>query len=345
MSLSNAPTRLVIPRHSLCFRAKCDYVLLLVFFFLAFSSAPPAEAQPIGADCPRQPIRIVVPSGAGSPSDVITRIVAQAAKVNDGQLILVENSSTVIAGGAVLRRPRDGSTIMSASLPVLTASLLSRRTNYNLQADFLPIIKLSTSYNVLVVSPTVRANSFDELVALLRTTPDAFNYSSGGFGTPAHLLGELLNAKLGVRLVHVPYKALPHAINDLLNGTNHLQFITPIPVLGLIASGKLRALAVAGPGRVAALKDVPTVGEFGYPDLILQDWNGYFLARGTPLAFVACLNQMFNTALLDPRVKEALEALGSQPAGGSVEEFGDFITSQLAHLDRVTDTLGMRAGR
>jgi tripartite-type tricarboxylate transporter receptor subunit TctC len=111
------------------------------------------------------------------------------------------------------------------------------------------------------------------LVALLKSQPDKLTFSSGGFGTPAHLAGEMFKLQTGVRATHVPYQALPRAITDLLNGTNHYQFITPLPVVDLIAAGRLRALAVTVPARLFVLKDVPTVGEAGFPDLIIQDWR------------------------------------------------------------------------
>ena len=119
------------------------------------------------------------------------------------------------------------------------------------------------------------AKSLPELVALLKSEPDKLTFSSGGFGTPAHLAGELFKLQTGVRAAHVPYRAVVQAITDLLNGTNHYQFVTPLLVVNLIADGKLRALAVTAPTRMAALKDVPTVGEEGFPELIIQDLDRF----------------------------------------------------------------------
>ena len=128
------------------------------------------------------------------------------------------------------------------------------------------VIKLASAYHVLVVHPSVPANSLSELVALLKRSPTSSPFSSGGFGTPAHLAGEMFKLQTGVRATHVPYQALPRAIGDLLNGTDHYQFISPLPVVELVNTGKLRALAVTAPARLPALPDVPTVGEAGFPD-------------------------------------------------------------------------------
>jgi tripartite-type tricarboxylate transporter receptor subunit TctC len=140
----------------------------------------------------------------------------------------------------------------------------------------------------------------------------------------------------------VPYSALSRAIPDLLNGTNQFQFITPLPVLDLIATGKLRALAVTGPTRMPALKDVPTVIEDGFPGLIIQDWFGLLVKSGTPGNVVRRLNEAINRVLKKPEVREAIAKLGAEPAGGSPEEFAEFFGAQLAHWSKVVKETGMK---
>jgi tripartite-type tricarboxylate transporter receptor subunit TctC len=199
-----------------------------------------------------------------------------------------------------------------------------------------------SAHHVLVANPSVSAKSLPELVTLLKSQPDKFTFSSGGFGTPAHLTGELFRLQTGVRVAHVPYRALPQAIGDLVNGTNHYQFITPLPVLDLIAAGKLRALAVTAPKRMPALKDVPTVVEAGFPELIIQDWVGFMVRSGTPNDIVARLNEATNKALAQPGVREAFAKIAAEPAGGPPAEFGTHVKSQIALWGKVVKDAGIK---
>jgi tripartite-type tricarboxylate transporter receptor subunit TctC len=310
-------------------------------FALAIAAAGPTSAQPY----PSGTIRIIVAGAAGTPPDVISRIVANDLAESEGWRIVVENkpgAMQTIAGAEVLKQPADGYTIISTSLPGMLAPVLLPNVGYRLDSDFAPVIKLATLYNVLVVNPSVAATSLRELIELLKSQPDKFTYSSGGFGTPAHLAGELFKYTTGVSVTHVPYPALPRALADLLGGVNQYQFITTVPVLDLIATGRLRALAVTAPNRLPHLKDVPTVVEEGYPQLVVQDWSGYLVKKGTPNEVVARLNAAIDKALAKPNVREALAKLGAQPAGGSAAEFGDFVKSQLAYWSQVVKDSGMK---
>jgi len=290
-------------------------------------------------------IRIVAPFGGGTPPDVISRIVASDLSEGEGWQVIVENRPggvTTIAGIDVLKQPADGLSIYAMALPVSASPALVAKMPYQLEVDFAPLVKVSTSYNVLVVNPSVPAKSVTELVALLKNQPDKFNFSSGGFGTPAHLIGEMFKLQTGVRAVHVPYQQFPQAIADLLNGTNHYQFITTLPVVDLIAAGKLRAVALTGPKRIAALKDVPTIVEQGFPDLVVEDWVGFAVKSGTPNHIVTRLNEAINRALAKPKVRDALAKLGAEPAGGSPSEFGNLVKAQVTHWGKVVKASGIK---
>jgi tripartite-type tricarboxylate transporter receptor subunit TctC len=242
---------------------------------------------------------------------------------SEGWRMVVENKSGAIgtiAATEVLKQPADGHTIFGIALPTTAAPALLPNISFRLDVDFAPVIKLITSHHVLVVNPSVPAKSMAELVALLKEHPDKFTFSSGGFGTPAHLTGELFKLHTGVRAAHVSYRVLPQAIADLLNGTNHYQFITALPVLDLIAAGKLRALAVTAPTRMPLLKDVPNVVEEGFPQLVIEEWVGLVVKSGTPNTIIARLNEATNNALAKPSVREALQKIASEPAGGSPGE-------------------------
>jgi tripartite-type tricarboxylate transporter receptor subunit TctC len=197
-----------------------------------------------GEAFPTRTLHIVVSATAGTPPDIVSRMVANELAQAEGWRLLVENkpgAMQTLAGADVLKQEADGHTMLSVSLPAALAPSLLQRVSVDLAADFTPLIKLATAYHVLVVNPSVPATSLGELVALLKERPNKLTYSSGGFGTPAHVTGELFKLQTGVRATHVPYQALPQAIGDLLNGTNQFQFITPLPVLDLIAAGQHRS--------------------------------------------------------------------------------------------------------
>lgn len=307
--------------------------------FAAIVSAAAAQTYPSGM------IRMIVPSPAGTPPDIMGRIIANELSESEGWRVIVENkvgAIQTIGLAEALKQPADGQTLASIALPASAAPALMPNVSFRLDADFAPVIKLASAYHVLVVTPSLPAKSLGEFVALLKSQPDKMTFSSGGFGTPAHLAGEMFKLQTGVRATHVPYQGLSKAIADLMNGTNQYQFITPLPVIELIHAGKLRALAITGPARLPALPEVPTVGEAGYPDLIIQDWFGILVKTGTPNAIVVRQNEAMNKALAKPRVREAIAKMGAEPAGGTPAEFGAFLGSQISHWGKVVKDSGIK---
>jgi tripartite-type tricarboxylate transporter receptor subunit TctC len=312
---------------------------LLAVGIVAFGSQANAQTYPSNV------IRIFVPTSAGTPPDIISRAIATEVSESEGWKMIVENrpgAVQTIAGAEVLKQPPDGYAIYALSVPVSAAPALLPNIPFRLDADFAPVIKVSTSYNVLVVNPSVPAKSVAELVSLLKSQPDKLTFSSGGFGTPAHLIGEMFKVQTGVRAAHVPYQQFPQAIADLLNGTNQYMFITTLPVVDLVATGKLRALAVTAPKRVAALQDVPTVVEQGFPNLIAEDWVGFTVKTGTPNDIVIKLNDAMNRALAKPKVRGALAKLGAEPAGGTPADFSSLLKTQIAYWGRVVKESGIK---
>jgi tripartite-type tricarboxylate transporter receptor subunit TctC len=315
-------------------------VTVLVFSLIAALPAPVS-----GQEFPTGLIRLVVPSPTGTPPDTIGRIVANEITEDKGWRLIAENKPGAIQTiglAEVLKRPADGYTLAAIALSSTAAPALLPKVPFRLDSDFAPVIKLAAAYHVLVVNPSVPAKSLGEFVSLLKSDPDKMTFSSGGFGTPAHLAGEMFKLQTGVRARHVPYQGLSQAIPDLLNGTNQFQFITPLPVLELIATGKLRALAVTGPARMPTLVDVPTVAEAGFPNLIIQDWFGIVVKSGTANEIVLRLNRGFADALAKPGVRAAIEKLAAEPAGGTPDDFGHFITAQLGHWANVVKDSGIR---
>src|SRR5258705_7789912 len=284
----------------------------------------PAFAQPY----PSGVIRIVVPYSASTPPDILARIVATALSDNEGWNVIVENKPgavMTIGTNEVLKQPADGYTLLSITAPFAAVPALVPDAKFTIETDFTPLIQIGTAYNVLVVNPSVPVNSVAELVAYLKKNPGKHTFSSGGFGTPAHLLGELFKLETGVQATHVPYVQFPQAIGDLVSGVNTYQFISVLPVVQLINTGKLRALAVMGHKRVDAIKDVPTIIEAGYPKLASEDWSGILVKSGTPPPVVAQLNAAVNKAIKTDKVRDALVKLGVDPGGGSPEAFGTLV--------------------
>jgi tripartite-type tricarboxylate transporter receptor subunit TctC len=305
-----------------------------------------AEAQ--SQSFPSGIIRLVAPNSPSTPPDIISRIIAKELSQAEGWRVIVENRPggvSTIAANDVLAQPADGHSLLAMSVPSTAAQSLVPNISYHLDTDFEPVIKASVSYNVLVVNPSVPANTVAELIALLKSQPDKLTFSSGGFGTPAHLIAEQFKLQTGVRAQHVPYQQFPQAIGDLLNGTNTFMFITMLPVIDLIKTGKLRALAVTAPNRVPALSDIPTIVEAGFPSLIVEDWTGFAVKRGTPKEIVAQLNAALNKALTTPAVRDAFAKLGAEAVGGSSDQYGSLVKQQLAHWKKVVTDANIKVSQ
>ena len=294
---------------------------------------------------PSNVIRIVVPFSASTPPDILARIIAAALADGEGWNVIVENKpGAIMSIGAteVLKQPADGYTIFSVTSPVAAAPAFLPNASFKYDEDFAPLIRIGTAYNVLVVNPSVPVNSVAELVAYLKKDPGKYTFSSGGFGTPAHLLGELFKLETGVQATHVPYNQFPQAIADLLAGVNTYQFITLLPVVQLINTGKLRPLAVMGPKRNPAIKDVPTIAEAGFPQLVAEDWGGILVKAGTPANVIARLNNAVNSALKTDKVREALAKIGTDVGGGTPEEFGAHVHAEMLRWTKVIKDAGIK---
>src|SRR6267142_2865220 len=341
-SLASVNLRMIaredFPMLKLCGLRQCALLMLVA---AGAGAASTGYAQPF----PSNTIRIVVPTVAGTPPDIISRVVAAELAEAKGWRTLVENrpgALQTIGMSDVLKQPADGYSIYPMSVPTMVVPALLPHLGLRPDVDFAPVIKISTSYNVMVVPPSFPAKAVSELVAILKKQPGRYNFSSAGFGTPAHLAGEMFKLQTGVSATHVPYQQSQQRIADLLNGTNHFDFLASVSAGDFIATGKLRGLAVTAPQRVAGIRDVPTVVEQGFPNLVLEDYVGYAVKSGTPKDIVAHLSEAMNRALQKPKVRDAFATLGATPAGGTPAEFGNLIRSQVGYWSSVVAESGIK---
>lgn len=264
---------------------------------------------------PSRPITLVVPFAPGGSVDQAGRAVADRLSKVLGQPVLVENKAG--AGGAigsayVAKAPPDGHTLIVASQsthvvnPAVSASL-----PYDAVNDFAPITLIDRLANVLLVNPALPVKNFAEFLKYVKANPGKLNYASSGRGSVAHLSMELLKAKLGVFITHIPYRGAGPALNDLLGGQVHMTWNNLSSNLSMIEDGRLRALAAASPIRVPQLPGVPTFEELKLPDLNLTSWSGLAAPARTPEPIVAQLYEAMRTVLRDPQTQEAWRKRGA----------------------------------
>jgi tripartite-type tricarboxylate transporter receptor subunit TctC len=294
---------------------------------------------------PTRPVHWIVSFAAGGANDIVARIVGQYLSDHLGQQFIIENRSG--AGGnvgmqSVLSSVPDGYTIAFVGPNYAINPTLYEKLPFNFIRDSAPVAGLIRLANVMAVHPAVPANNVAEFIAYAKANPGKINFASGGVGTSPHLSGELLKMMTGINLVHVPYRAAASAYPDLMAGQVQMLFDNIPSSIGHIRTGKVRTLGVTGAKRVAAIPDVPTIGET-VPGYEVSIWYGMAAPRGTPPEIVEKLNQAVNAVLADPKLQARLAELGGEPMPMTPAEFGKLVAEETEKWAKVIRAANIKA--
>jgi tripartite-type tricarboxylate transporter receptor subunit TctC len=303
--------------------------------------ALPASSQTY----PNRPVKIIVPTPAGGPVDVMARVLANALPAFLGQNAIVENragaGNTLGSRTAAAAEP-DGYTLLaSAASGLIMSPMIYKTAGYD-ETSFAPIALVTETPQVLVAHPSAPFNSVGELVAYAKANPGKLNYSTGGAGTLPHLTAELFKQLSGTDIVHVPYKGGGPALTDVVGAQVQFTFDTLGTSLQLIRAGQLKPLAVSNPTRLPELPEVPTMPELGYPSINSGAWVALLAPRGTPAAIIARLNRATNDALHAQAMRDVLTRLGAEPRGGTPDDLVRHMKAEHAKWGPIVASLGLK---
>lgn len=318
-------------------------LVVAVLALVAVAQAVPAAADP---SYPSRPIRLMLGFGPGGAADIVARVLAQRMGQIIGQQIVVENKAgagTSLAAEAVARAPKDGYTLLLATIANPVHAVVSTTASFDFARDLAPVGRIGATPNLLTVSPSAGARTLQELIAIAKARPGELLFgSSGGVATPTHLSGELFNVLAGVRIVHVPYPGSAQALTDLLAGRIQIMFSPPAVVLQHVHDGTLIALAATDSRRSAIAPDVPTMAEAGLPGFETGLWYGLMAPAGTPRPIIDKLASALRQALASTEMAQALQPQGVELGGSTPEEFAAFIDSEMKRWDGVVRAAGLK---
>jgi tripartite-type tricarboxylate transporter receptor subunit TctC len=315
-------------------------------FIAALLCVLAATGQSSAQTYPTRPVRLIVPFGAGGPTDVIARIIAQKLSEAWGQQVYTENLPG--AGGntgvaTVARAPADGYTILVVSTGFMVNPSMYAKIPYDPVKDFAPITLVAASPNVVSVHPTFPAKTLKEMVELVKAHPGKYSFAQPSTGSTPHLAAELFKQQYRLDLVTVPFNSAALAINSTIGGHTPIAFTALPPAMANIKDGKLRGLAVLSVRRAPALPEVPTNAEAGIPDLESDTLTGVVAPAGTPKDIIDRWRADIAKAVATAEVKERLETLGFAPVANTPDEFGARIKSEIAKWSKVVHDANIRA--
>jgi tripartite-type tricarboxylate transporter receptor subunit TctC len=305
---------------------------LVAFALAAVSGLAAAQSFP------SKPIRILVSSPPGSSPDIRARQIGAHLAESLGQPVIVENrpgANGLIAARETARSAPDGHTLFLALINNAIGDALKPDPCCRLNQELVPISRFTMTPLVMVVNASVPARSANEFVELAKAKPGALTYASGGPGSISQLVGEWVKSEAQIKVLEIPYKAVNAEIPDLLAGVVMTAYVVPQVIVAHIKSGKLRALAVAGPARLALLPEVPTTAEAGLPGIEAIVWNGIFAPAGTPRPVLQILHREIVKAYNAPDVKKQVIDTGSEVVADTPEEFAAFVRAESAKWTKV----------
>jgi tripartite-type tricarboxylate transporter receptor subunit TctC len=295
---------------------------------------------------PTRPVTFVVPYAAVGGTDLLARLLAQRLERRFGRPFVVENkagSATVIAATALARAAPDGYTIMLATSTTMAINVsMYKNLSYDPVRDLTPIAQVAVSPFVLVVNPALPIYSVADLVRYAGQHPGELNYGSSGIGSFHHLSAEVLASLGGIKMTHIPYKATPPALNDVVAGHVHLMFGDVTSTLPLIAAGQLRALGVSTAQRVGSAPEIPPLAEVGIPGFDSSSWQMIVAPAATPEPIVALLNRAFHDILSEPEVREELGRRGLIPvASDPPDKLRQFVKDEILRWGKIVHQAGV----
>jgi tripartite-type tricarboxylate transporter receptor subunit TctC len=294
---------------------------------------------------PSRPVRIIVGLAPGGTSDISARLVGQWPSERLGRQFITENKTGAagnIAAEYVVNATPDGYTLLVFASPAAINATLYTNLNFNLIRDVAPVASILRVPDVILVNPSFPAKTVPELIAYAKANPGKINMATAGIGTTPHIFGELFKMMAGVNLLPVHYRGGGPALADLLGGQVQVMFDPVGEAIGYIKAGTLRALAVTSATRLAALPDIPTVGDF-VPGYEADGWSGIGAPKNTPIEIIDTLNKEINAGLTDPKMKAHLADLGSTPLAGSPGDFGKLIAGEINKWAKVIKFANIKA--
>lgn len=318
---------------------KNGLVGIAVVVFIALAGLVQPARCVLAQGYPVKPVRFIVPSAPGGGTDIVTRVVAQKMSESTGQQFVVENragAGSIIGVDIAAKSPPDGYTLVMSPSTVVVNPYLFKKLPFDIVRDLVAVSEAASVPNVLVVHPSVPANSVSEFVALAKKLPGQLSYATAGTGSSPHMSVEVLKNMAGIELLHVPYKGTTPGVLDLLAGRVSLMMANTLTVGPHIKAGKLRALGVTSLKRSIALPDVPTISEAGVPGYEVIQWYGTFAPAGTPRDVIGKVQLEMARALKLPDVREHLARDGAEPVGSTPEEFALRVRSELEKWGKVS---------